>query len=159
MSAAVKPLYCPLGFPSHHVGTPALPVPLCLPAVNGGNYMLLPTPATLQMMSNWTAAAVNEIKEKRHDQQGMDNLANKAWRRCGNAYQCEQNRDKVGVGLGGRVSAHAWATCLLVQCSSAVAPRAHASARSPPPCAALRALPLASLRCAGWLTHPALPSP
>ena len=130
--------------------------------------MLLPTPATLQMMANWTAAAVNEIKEKRHDQQGMDNLANKAWRRCGNAFQCEQNRDKVGRGWGPPAVLlaggwQAWAGAShervdrLCDYSSVAAPRAHAPVRSPAsPSAALTALPLASLRSAGWLTHPVL---
>lgn len=68
-------------------------------AVNGGNYVVLPTPGVLAMFEQWTAMSADMIKRNEHDQQGLDRLNNRAWKRCTGAKPCAAARDEVRPGL------------------------------------------------------------
>lgn len=52
------------------------------PAVNGGNYVVLPTPAAIKLFEAWSAKALKSIKAGQHDQQGLDQLMEHSLRRC-----------------------------------------------------------------------------
>ena len=56
---------------------------------------MLPTPGTIAMFERWTSLAPELIKSNEHDQQGLDKLAFKAWRRCTGAKACRLERANV----------------------------------------------------------------
>lgn len=51
-------------------------------SVNGGNYVVLPTPAAIKLFEAWSAKALKSIKAGQHDQQGLDQLMEHSLRRC-----------------------------------------------------------------------------
>jgi hypothetical protein len=57
-------------------------------AVNGGNYVILPTPAAISFAADWAAQAVPAIKEGKHDQHLMSTLNGNTYIHCTNKEAC-----------------------------------------------------------------------
>lgn len=70
-------------------------------AVNGGNYVMLPTSGSIAMFEGWSAAAHDGIKEGQHDQQFLDRIWERIFRRCLSRDSCEHVRGEVSGGASG----------------------------------------------------------
>ena len=68
----------------------------CLPAVNGGNFLMLPTPASILLFTKWAALAPQGIAEQKHDQDFLVGLRyNSSWVRCNDRWMCREMMDVV----------------------------------------------------------------
>ena len=77
------------------------PAYLAVCAVNGGNYVMLPTPGSIAMFEGWSAAAPDGIKENQHDQQFLDRIWDKIFRRCTALWGCNNIRNEVRTSAAG----------------------------------------------------------
>jgi hypothetical protein len=66
-------------------------------AVNGGNYVILPTPAAVSFAADWAAQAVPAIKGGKHDQHLMTTLHGKTYIHCTNKEACRNVLAEVGA--------------------------------------------------------------
>ncbi len=88
------------------------PAYLAVCAVNGGNYVMLPTPGSIAMFEGWSAAAPDGIKENQHDQQFLDRIWDKIFRRCTALWGCNNMRNEVRMhsvcARMARNTSHGW---------------------------------------------------
>ena len=113
-------------------------------AVNGGNYVMLPTPGSIAMFEGWSAAAHDGIREGQHDQQFLDRIWERIFRRCLSRDSCEHVRGEVSGGASGRTAC--WACRTLIY--GGLLPRP--AAADPLPClqaCSCLACPPAACRC------------
>ncbi|KAI3432373.1 hypothetical protein D9Q98_003930 [Chlorella vulgaris] len=60
--------------------------------VNGGNYVMLPTAASIAFATAWAAMAPAMIKEHRHDQDAFSLVDSAKWRLCSDSRSCHGER-------------------------------------------------------------------
>ena len=64
-------------------------------AVNGGNYVMLPTPGSIAMFERWSVTAHDAIKENQNDQQFLGRIRDTTIRVCTNRWGCNNVRNEV----------------------------------------------------------------
>ncbi|EFN51422.1 hypothetical protein CHLNCDRAFT_55152 [Chlorella variabilis] len=60
--------------------------------VNGGNYVVLPTPAAIRWAQAWAALAPEMIQRVTHDQSGFRLVEEARWKLCGTVESCQGER-------------------------------------------------------------------
>ena len=65
--------------------------------MNGGNYLILPSPAAIHFAADWAAQAVGAIKEGKHDQDKMASLHGSTYLHCTNKEACRAARADVSL--------------------------------------------------------------
>lgn len=75
---------------------------------NGGNYVMLPTPASIAFARRWAAMAPRMLRERNHDQDGLAYMARSAWAACEARGECHAARANVSLATAGLRCWGAW---------------------------------------------------
>lgn len=82
--------------PPPHLQTPTF-APAPATTVNGGSYVVLPTPSAVELFSNWSSHAKQAIAQRLHDQDILNSLIWKAWYKCVTHHDCHNMHNDVSA--------------------------------------------------------------